>query len=85
MIVMVNYGVGNLFSLERSFNAIGQEVVVTDSREVIEKADKIILPGVGAFGDASQKLKDSGLGEVICERAKAGVPLLGICLGMQLL
>lgn len=85
MIVMVNYGVGNLFSLERSFNVIGQEVVVSESREIIEKADKIILPGVGAFGDASQKLKDSGLGEVICERAKAGVPILGICLGMQLL
>lgn len=85
MIVIVNYGVGNLFSLERSFKAIGYDVIISESREVIEKADKIILPGVGAFGDASKKLMDSGLGEVICERARLGVPILGICLGMQLL
>ena len=54
MIVIVNYGVGNLFSLERSFKAIGYDVTISESREVIEKADKIILPGVGAFGDASK-------------------------------
>ncbi len=85
MIAIVDYGVGNLFSLTASFRAIGAEVCVTSNAEVIRTADKIILPGVGAFEDAAKKLRASGLSDIICEEAKNGKPLLGICLGMQLL
>lgn len=85
MIAIVDYGVGNLFSLKSSFAAIGAETVLTPDPEVIKKADKILLPGVGAFGDAAEKLKKSGLGDLIIEEANKGKPLLGICLGMQLL
>ena len=85
MIAIVDYGVGNLFSLEQSFRAIDQAVTVTADPEVLRKADKILLPGVGAFGDAAQKLRDTGLDQVVIELAKAGKPLMGICLGMQLL
>ncbi len=85
MIAIVDYGVGNLFSLVSSFKAIGVDAVATGDREIIEKADKIVLPGVGAFGDAAEKLASSGLSEVVIEQAKNGKPLLGICLGMQLL
>lgn len=85
MIAIVDYGVGNLFSLQSSFEKIGEEVIVTDDAKVLADADKIILPGVGAFRDAIAKLKDSGLAEVVCELAKEGKPLMGICLGMQLL
>lgn len=85
MVAIVDYGVGNLFSLKSSFAAIGAEAVVTRDVDVIEKADKIILPGVGAFGDAAQKLRDTGLGEVVKREAAKGKPVMGICLGMQLL
>ncbi len=85
MVAIVDYGVGNLFSLHSSFKAVGSETVVTSDRSVIENADKIVLPGVGAFGDAAAKLRESGLDKVVIEQAKAGKPLLGICLGMQLL
>ena len=85
MIAIVDYGVGNLFSLKSSLIAIGADAVVTADPQVLREADKIILPGVGAFGDAAKKLTDSGLAEVLVEEAKAGKPLLGICLGMQLL
>ncbi len=85
MIVIVDYGVGNLFSLVSSFKAIGVSAVVSGDKEVIRSADKIVLPGVGAFGDASDKLFNSRLAEVVIEQANKGVPLLGICLGMQLL
>ena len=85
MIVIVDYGVGNLFSLASSFDAIGYPVRVSGDADVIRAADKIILPGVGAFGDAAKKLRDAGLDRVLCEEADAGKPLLGICLGMQLL
>ncbi len=85
MICIIDYGVGNLFSLTCSFNAIGQEIVLSGDVEVIRKADKLVLPGVGAFGDASKKLKDSGLDKVIKEQANKGVPILGVCLGMQML
>ena len=85
MIAIVDYGVGNLFSLKSSFGAIGADITVTCDAQFIRQADKIILPGVGAFGDAAKKLEDSGLAEVIKEQAAAGKPLLGICLGMQLL
>ena len=85
MIAIVDYGVGNLFSLSSSFNAIGYQTVVSGDHDVIRKADKLILPGVGAFADASKKLKESGLGKIVCEQVKKGVPLLGVCLGMQML
>ncbi len=85
MIAIVDYGVGNIFSLYSSFKYIGAEVVLTSDPEEIKKADKIILPGVGAFADAAKKLRDSGLADVVAEEAKNGKPLLGICLGMQML
>ena len=85
MIAIVDYGVGNLFSLKSSFAAIGAEVTVTADKDVIRAAEKIILPGVGAFGDAAQKLRDTGLDVVLKEEAASGKPLMGICLGMQLL
>ncbi len=85
MVAIVDYGVGNLFSLKSSLAAIGAEVVVTSDKETLEKADKIILPGVGAFEDAARKLRESGLDEFLVELANNKKPLLGICLGMQML
>ena len=85
MVAIIDYGVGNLFSLESSFASIGVSVTVTGDAEVIRAADKIILPGVGAFGDAAEKLRKSGLDKVIIEEAQKFKPLMGICLGMQLL
>ncbi len=85
MIAVIDYGVGNLFSLSSSLAAIGAEAVVTGDADVIRGADKILLPGVGAFEDAIAKLRESGLDVVVCEEARAGKPLMGICLGMQLL
>ncbi len=85
MVAIVDYGVGNLFSLKSSLDAIGVESVVTNNASVIEKADRVILPGVGAFRDAAQKLKSAGLDEVLINEARQGKQLLGICLGMQLL
>ncbi len=85
MVAIVDYGVGNLFSLQSSFAAIGADVTVTADPEVLKAADRIILPGVGAFQDAAEKLRGSGLDTVIKELAAAGKPLMGICLGMQLL
>ncbi|WP_316630214.1 imidazole glycerol phosphate synthase subunit HisH [uncultured Ruminococcus sp.] len=85
MIAIIDYGVGNLFSLQSSFAAIGEEAVVTSDEAVISQADRLILPGVGAFEDAARKLSDSGMAEVIKREVAAGKPLMGICLGMQLL
>ena len=85
MIAIVDYGVGNLFSLCSSFSAIGVDAVVTSDPAVITAASHILLPGVGAFGDAAKKLRASGLDRVVVAEAKRGKPLLGICLGMQLL
>ena len=85
MIAIVDYGVGNLFSLKSSFAAIGAEAVVTGEAAVLRAAERILLPGVGAFGDAADKLRESGLDTVVVEQARAGKPLLGICVGMQLL
>ena len=85
MIAIVDYGVGNLFSLRCSLAAIGAEVCVTSDRLVLEQADHILLPGVGAFEDAARKLRSGGLDQVLIRLAKQGKPLLGICLGMQLL
>ena len=85
MIAIVDYGVGNLFSLGSSFDYLGVKTVVTGDKSVIEKADKIILPGVGAFGDASKRLKAGGFDQILREQAQKNKPIMGICLGMQLL
>ena len=85
MIAIIDYGVGNLFSLKSSFAAIGEEAVVTSDAAVISRADRLILPGVGAFEDAAKKLSDSGMAEVVKREAQSGKPIMGICLGMQLL
>ncbi len=85
MIAIVDYGVGNLFSLKSSFAAVGLDACVSGDPEVIRSAERIVLPGVGAFGDAAEKLFSSGLGDVVIAEAQTGKPLLGICLGMQLL
>lgn len=85
MIAIIDYGVGNLFSLKSSFAAIGEEAVVTSDTAVISRADRLILPGVGAFEDAAKKLSDSGMAEVVKREAQSGKPIMGICLGMQLL
>ncbi len=85
MIAVVDYGVGNLFSLKSSLAAIGAQSVVSGDEGVIRSADKILLPGVGAFEDAANKLRACGLDKVICEEAAKGKPILGICLGMQML
>lgn len=82
---IVDYGVGNLFSLCRSLEAIGESAVISSDAAVLASADRLILPGVGAFEDAANKLRQSGLNELVIKTARAGVPLLGICLGMQLL
>ncbi len=85
MIAIIDYGVGNLFSLVSSLKAIGVDAIITSDVEKIKGADRLILPGVGAFGDAAKKLRDSGLDRVVIEEATKGKPLMGICLGMQLL
>ncbi len=85
MTAIIDYGVGNLFSLKSSMAAIGAEAVVTRDPAVIAAADHLILPGVGAFGDAAEKLKSAGMFSLVQEEAKKGKPMLGICLGMQLL
>ncbi len=85
MIGVIDYGVGNLFSLSSSLKAIGQEAVISRDKAVLKQADRLILPGVGAFHDARQKLSLDGLDRFVIEEAKGGKPLLGICLGMQML
>lgn len=85
MIAIVDYGVGNLFSLKSSLDFIGAQNVITNDANVIKKADKIILPGVGAFADAIKLLHQTGLVPVLKQQVSQGKPLLGICLGMQLL
>ena len=85
MIGIIDYGVGNLFSLQASCKAIGQDVFVSGDGAELQKADRLILPGVGAFPDAVKKLNDTGMADFVREEAARGTPLLGICLGMQLL
>ena len=85
MIAIIDYGVGNLFSLASSFSAIGAEAVVTADPAVIRAADRLILPGVGAFEDAARKLRESGMADLVKEEAVGGKPIMGICLGMQML
>lgn len=85
MIAIIDYGVGNLFSLISSLKKIGADIVVTADPSVIESSDRIILPGVGAFQDAAAKLRDTGLDKVIVKQAQSGKKIMGICLGMQML
>lgn len=85
MVGIIDYGVGNLFSLQCAFQRIGREAVVSDDPQVLSQADRLVLPGVGAFADAAQKLQNSGLGAFLKGESAAGKPVLGICLGMQLL
>lgn len=85
MLAIVDYGVGNLFSLSCSLRSLGTEVAVTGDEAVLAAADRIILPGVGAFGDAADALRRTGLDRAVLRETEAGKPLLGICLGMQLL
>ena len=85
MVGIIDYGVGNRFSLRSSFAAIGVEAFVSGDAAELAKADRLILPGVGAFGDAARKLRESGLDAFVKEQAALGKPLMGICLGMQLL
>jgi glutamine amidotransferase len=85
MVAIIDYGVGNLFSLKSSLAEIGAEAVVTSDEDKISEADRIILPGVGAFEDAAAKLRSSGMADIVMKEAAAGKPLLGICLGMQLM
>ncbi|MDD6309053.1 MAG: imidazole glycerol phosphate synthase subunit HisH [Clostridia bacterium] len=85
MLAIIDYGVGNLFSLKSSLDAIGESCFVSRDAAEIRRADRIILPGVGAFGDAAKKLEESGMAELVKELAGIGKPILGICLGMQLL
>ena len=85
MVGIIDYGVGNLFSLHSSLSAIGQQVTVSSDPEELRKADHILLPGVGAFEDAVKKLRQSYMDEMVYEAARVGKPLMGICLGMQML
>ncbi len=85
MIAVIDYGVGNLFSLVSSLRAVGADAAVTKDEDVIRNADKLILPGVGAFEDARRKLSEGGLDKLITSEVKNGKPIMGICLGMQLL
>lgn len=85
MITIIDYGVGNLFSLACSFEKIGEQVQITSDAQTILAADRIVLPGVGAFEDAANKLRQSGLDIIVKQKAADGTPILGICLGMQLL
>lgn len=85
MTVIIDYGVGNLFSLQSSLCCIGEKAVVSGDAATIKNANRLILPGVGAFRDAREKLAETGLDRLICEEAKKNKPLMGICLGMQLL
>lgn len=85
MVGIIDYGVGNLFSLQSSFKAIGEEAFVSGNAQELAKADRLVLPGVGAFEDAAKKLRASGLDGFVRQQAAEGKPLLGICLGMQML
>ena len=85
MIAIMDYGVGNLFSVEKAFLYLGADAKITNDADVLRRAEKIVLPGVGAFGDCMRNLEASGMVPVLAERVRAGVPLLGICVGLQVL
>lgn len=85
MIAVIDYGMGNLRSVQKAFEFLGYEAVVTNSPQKIEAAGKVVLPGVGAFGDAIKTIRECGLDEAVYKIVEKGVPLLGICLGMQMM
>ncbi|MDR1131234.1 MAG: imidazole glycerol phosphate synthase subunit HisH [Oscillospiraceae bacterium] len=85
MTLIINYGVGNLFSLKSALSCLGVEAQVSGEPEAVRRAERLILPGVGAFGDAREKLRLNGLDRLLQQEAASGKPLMGICLGMQLL
>ena len=85
MTAIIDYDAGNIKSVEKALKVLGEETIITRDREKILNADHVILPGVGAFGDAMEKLRDYGLAQIIYEVVKKGTPFLGICLGLQLL
>jgi glutamine amidotransferase len=85
MIVIIDYGMGNLRSVQKAIEAVGHEATITSDPEQVRRAGKVILPGVGAFRDAVAELRRTGLGEAFCEAVRAGKPCLGVCLGLQLL
>lgn len=85
MIAIADYGIGNLRSVQKAFNKLGYDAIITGDKAVIESASHVVLPGVGAFADAINLLKTTGLDKVIIAEANKGKPILGICLGMQLL
>ena len=85
MIAIIDYGMGNLRSVQKAFEYLGFEAVITDDAAVVQRAERVVLPGVGAFEDAMNRLRESGLDRVFLEAAKGGKPVLGICLGMQMM
>lgn len=85
MIAIVDYGVGNLYSVEKAFARFSSDVVLTHEAEIIDKADKVVLPGVGAFGDCMKNFKASGLVDAVLRAVKSGKPVIGICVGLQIM
>ena|ERR1044072_8642000 len=85
MIAIINYGVGNLRSVEKAFEAVSARALVTSDAGAIRAADRIVLPGVGAFGECARRLRDSGLDELVMEAAGMNKPVLGLCVGLQLM
>jgi imidazole glycerol-phosphate synthase subunit HisH len=84
-VAIIDYGVGNLRSVEKAFAAVGVDAVVTGNQQTLQSADRLVLPGVGAFGACMQELKQTGLVDLVLDRVQQGTPLLGICVGMQML
>jgi imidazole glycerol-phosphate synthase subunit HisH len=84
-VVVIDYGIGNLLSVQRGLEYCGADVTVTDDKDIIMNATRVVLPGVGAFSDGMKGLNQTGLNHVVCDYAASGKPLLGICLGMQML
>lgn len=84
-VAIIDYGVGNLRSVEKAFAATGCDAIISDDENVLRAAEKLVLPGVGAFAACMKALKERGFDRLVCERARAGTPLLGVCVGMQLL
>jgi imidazole glycerol-phosphate synthase subunit HisH len=85
MIAIIDYGVGNLRSVEKAFEAVGADAIITGDPGLIRKAARIVLPGVGAFGECARRLRESGLGDLVVEAAARNKPVLGLCVGLQLL
>jgi glutamine amidotransferase len=85
MIAIINYGVGNLRSVEKAFEAVGASAIVTDDASAIGDAERLVLPGVGAFGECARRLRQSGLDKLVIEAAERGKPVLGLCVGLQLM